>query len=238
MAQTLYFEPLSPAALTAYTKAKPPRSSHKAGSKECSRAMIGSLFRGCAAVCIFTLAAVLASGGGAAARTAKHKSKEEPKAETKQPPTTDTKKSGKPSQLANYGDWGVFLAQGEMSKTCYALATPKDRTPAGLKRDPAFVFISNRPGENVHEEISVIMGFPVKENAVQAEVAGSTFDLIAKGTNAWIKNPAEESQFIEALKKGAKLVVHAPSAKGHVTTDSYSLAGLSQALDRIGKECP
>jgi invasion protein IalB len=52
-----------------------------------------------------------------------------------------------------------------------------------------------------------------------------------------VKNPAEETQFIDALKKGSKLVVKAASIKGNQTTDSYSLAGLSQALDRAHKEC-
>jgi invasion protein IalB len=152
----------------------------------------------------------------------------------------DDAASGKPVQVASYGDWGAFLAtQGGKKKTCYALAQPKDRAPAGLKRDPAYVFISSRPAENVHNEISIIMGFPMKDNGeAQAEIGTTRFELIAKGSNAWIKNPAEEGQFIETMKKGSKLVIKAASIKGNLTTDSYSLAGLSQALDRVQKECP
>jgi len=151
----------------------------------------------------------------------------------------DSKKAGKPLQVGNYGDWGAYLAQTGKDKTCYALASPKDRTPGGLKRDPAYVFISNRPGENVRNEVSIIMGFALKEaGEARAEIGGSNFDLVGKGTNAWIKNPAEESKFVEALKKGSKLVVKAPSLKGNVTTDTYSLSGISQALERVQKDCP
>jgi invasion protein IalB len=82
------------------------------------------------------------------------------------------------------------------------------------------------------------MGFSMKEGGGRAEIAGSSFTLIAKGANAWIKNQAEEAKFVDVLKKGAKLIVKAPSLKGHVTTDSYSLTGLAQALERIAKECP
>jgi hypothetical protein len=39
------------------------------------------------------------------------------------------------------------------------------------------------------------------------------------------------------LRKGSKLSVRAASAKGNVTTDVYSLSGLSGALDRMQKEC-
>lgn len=196
-------------------------------------------FRGFMAVSSLAFVAALALAGPASARS-RHK-EAKPAAKTEQPgaASADTKKAGKPAQVARYGDWGVFIAQGEKSKTCYALAAPKERAPSGLKRDPAYVFISSRPGENVREEISIIMGFPVKEGAAaRADIGGSGFDLVAKGTNAWIKTQAEEPQFVEALKKGSKLIVKAPSLKGHITTDSYSLAGLSQALDRVGKECP
>jgi hypothetical protein len=177
---------------------------------------------------------------GQAFSKTKSKAKPAAKSEKSDSASADSKKAGKPSQVAIYGDWGVFVASGEKTKTCYALATPKDRAPSGLKRDPAYVFISSRPGENVREEISIIMGFPVKEGgAARADIGGGPgFDLVAKGTNAWVKNQAEESKFVDGLKKGSKLIVKAPSLKGHVTTDSYSLAGLSQALERVEKECP
>ncbi len=151
----------------------------------------------------------------------------------------DDKKPGKPQQVGTFGDWGVFVAQGAKDKTCYALATPKERQPAKLKRDPAYVFISYRPAEKVRGEVSIIMGFSIKEGAEsRADVGGTNFALVAKGANAWIKNPAEEAAFVEALKKGSKLIVKAPSAKGNVTTDVYSLSGISQALDKVQKECP
>jgi len=148
-------------------------------------------------------------------------------------------KSAKPVQVGSFADWGAFLAEGGKEKTCYALATPKAREPAKLQRDPAYIFISNRPAEKVRNEVSVIMGFAMKDGAAaHADVGGENFDLVAKGSNAWIKNPAEEARFVEALKKGSKLIVKAASIKGNVTTDAYSLSGISDALDRVHKDCP
>jgi hypothetical protein len=167
-----------------------------------------------------------------AAKAAAAKKLEASKADKK------TAKGAQPVLLANYGDWGAFLAQTGKDKTCYALASPKDRLPAGLQRDPAYVFISNRPAENVRNEISIIMGFPMKDgSAGRAEVGSAGFELVAKGPNAWVKNPAEEAQFIDVMKKSAKLVIKASSIKGNATTDSYSLTGFSQALERVLKEC-
>lgn len=161
------------------------------------------------------------------------------KKDSKEAKDTDRKTSAKPVQVGSFDDWGAFLAQAGKDKTCYVLASPKDRVPAGLPRDPAYVFISSRPAENVRNEVSIIMGFPMKDGAeARAEIGNLGFELVAKGPNAWVKNPAEETQFIDAMKKSGKLVVKAPSLKGNVTTDNYSLKGFSQALDKVQKECP
>lgn len=191
--------------------------------------LAGSLAVGCAAA--FTAKAQNApSSKTAKTEPSKPAKKTDPKAD----------EAGKPLQVASYGDWGAFVAtQGGKKKTCYALAQPKERAPSNLKRDPAYVFISSRPAENVRNEISIIMGFPMKDNGdAEAEIGTARFELIAKGSNAWVKNPAEEGQFIEALKKGSKLVIKAASIKNNMTTDAYSLTGLAQALDRVRKECP
>ncbi len=144
---------------------------------------------------------------------------------------------GKAAQLGTFGEWGAYATPGK-AKTCYALAQPKTREPAALKRNPAYIFISTRPAENVKSEISFIMGFPMKDGAeASAEIGSSSFSLIAKGSNAWVKNPAEEERLIEAMKRHAKLTVKATSSKGKTTTDTYVLSGLGQALDKARKAC-
>ena len=192
-----------------------------------------------ASALVVTGAALLAICLPGAALPALAKSKPKPAAEKPEAAGKGAKAgTGKPALVATYGDWNAYVTQGAKDRTCYALAQPKERLPAALKRDPAYVFISTRPAENVKNEISVIMGFPLKDGGdAKADIGEAAFDLIAKGTSAWIKNAAEERQFVEALKKGSRLVVKAPSVKGNVTTDSYSLAGLSQALERVAKEC-
>jgi hypothetical protein len=80
-------------------------------------------------------------------------------AETVKKPEKDA--ANKPALVASYGDWSVFQSQAGKSHICYTLAQPKERAPADLKRDPAYAFISERPGERVRNEVSFIMGFEV-----------------------------------------------------------------------------
>ncbi len=183
--------------------------------------------------------AVLATAQPALAAT--HK-KPAPVATAAAKPAPAAKKdalSAKPTLVGTYGDWGTYEAQGAKSKICYALAQPKERLPAALKRDQGYIFISNRPGENVRNEVSVIMGLPLKEGSgdAKAEVGTTSFDLVTKGQNAWMKDAAQEGQLIGTMKKHGRLVVKAPNAKGTVATDAYSLNGLGQALDRVAKDC-
>jgi hypothetical protein len=145
---------------------------------------------------------------------------------------------GKPIRVASAGDWGAYTSGAGKSVTCYVLSEPKDRQPASLKRDKGYLFISNRPAESVKNEVAFDMGFEIKTEApATAEIGANNFGLIAKGTKLWIKNPAEEPQFVEALRKGQKLVVKAQSKKGNASTDTYTLAGVGQMLDRSTKDC-
>lgn len=149
------------------------------------------------------------------------------------------KGSAKPEAIGTYGDWGAYAAQTGKDKTCYALGQPKDRQPkAKLKDTSAYIFISTRPGEGVRNEVAVNLGYPTRDgSAASADIDGDAWEMITKGTNAWVKDQAKEKEFVGALRGGAKLVVKAASAKGTTTTDTYSLKGLGDALARVVQEC-
>jgi hypothetical protein len=140
--------------------------------------------------------------------------------------------------VTNFGDWGVYTAQTGRAKICYALTQPKERLPRALSRDPAYLFVSFRPAENVRNEVALVMGFPTRENGpAQASIGQATYALLTKEQNAWLKNPAEESQAIAAMARGQNITVKARSQRGNELTDRYSLDGFGQAVERARKEC-
>jgi invasion protein IalB len=80
-----------------------------------------------------------------------------------------------------------------------------------------------------------------KAKSIAAPVAAiedATFDLLPKGGNLWVKNAARESALISEMRKGVTLEIRAASVKGNPSTDSYSLSGFAQAMERLQKECP
>jgi hypothetical protein len=145
---------------------------------------------------------------------------------------------GGASLLTSYGDWGVYTAQTGRSKICYALSQPKDRLPKNVNRDPAYLFVSFRPAENVKNEVALVLGFAAKENGpAEAAIGNASYALITKATNAWLKNPAEEGQAIATMARSGTVTVKMQSARGSSLTDRYSLTGFGKALEHARKEC-
>ena len=147
-----------------------------------------------------------------------------------------------PTLLGQYGDWGAYTASpgGEKNKVCFALAKPKatKTEPPARKRDPSYVFVSTRPGENVKNEVSVIIGYSFKTSTdATAEVGAAKFAMYTQNDGAWIKNIAEEARMIDAMRKNPELTVKGTSGRGTQSVDQYSLKGLAQALDKIEQEC-
>jgi len=145
-----------------------------------------------------------------------------------------------PTLLGQYGDWGAYTASPGGKKICFALAKPANSStsPPNRPRDPAWMFISTRPAEKVKEEVSVIFGYGHKPNSdANIEVAGGSYAMYTLADGAWVKNAAEEPKLVETMRKGQDLTVKGTSAKGTLSTDVYSLKGLSLALDKIGQEC-
>jgi len=202
------------------------------------------------------LGAVLVSAGAmhsaaqdgqkkAPVKTAPKKSSEQKQAPKKAAPKkTEQKKEpqkkatpGTPGLVAQYGDWGVYV--NKTAKTCFALTQPKERQPANVKRGPAYFFVTTRPGEKLVNEISIMTGFALKEDAaVTLEAAGGKFPLYVKGNGLWIREPANEQKLLAALQQEKEVWLKLTPAKGAETNDRYSLTGLTQALERVAKECP
>ena len=159
-------------------------------------------------------------------------------------PATAQKKSPSPTDqavlLGQFGEWGAYRATPGGKKICFALSKPTAATsePSSRTRDAVYAFVSTRPSEKVRNEVSVIVGYPQKAgHDATAAIGSSTYPMYTQNDGAWVKNAAEETQMVETMRRGSDLVVKSESARGTKTTDTYSLKGIAQALDRVAEEC-
>ena len=70
---------------------------------------------------------------------------------------------------------------------------------------------------------------------------GSKIVRIHANTNAkqwaWVDNEAGQGALVNAMKRGNELVFKGTSERGTLTTDSYSLKGVTAAMRAIDKAC-
>jgi Invasion associated locus B (IalB) protein len=148
--------------------------------------------------------------------------------------------SAEPTLIGQFGTWGAYTATPNGKKVCFALAKPSSSktNPPNRPRDPAYAFVSTRPAEKVTNEVSIMIGYTLKPGSESTlEVGGASYAMYTQGDGLWIKNAAEEERMVDAMRKAADATVKGVSAKGTETTDSFSLKGLSQALDRLAQDC-
>ena len=176
-----------------------------------------------------------------AAKPAAHAAKTAAKPDSK-PVTPPASMTGgaEPTLIGQFGTWGAYSAAPNGKKVCFALAKPSSSktNPPNRPRDPAYAFVSTRPAEKVNNEVSIMIGYALKPGSESTlEVGGAAYAMYTQGDGLWIKNAAEEERMVEAMRKSADLTVKGVSAKGTETSDTFSLKGLAQALDRIAQDC-
>lgn len=140
--------------------------------------------------------------------------------------------------LETFNDWAAHANSGNGKKVCFVVSQPKDSEPKNVKRGPIFFYISMYPSENVPNEVSVKMGYPLRpEVNAEVKIGEAAFNLYTKDEGAFVEEREVENKLVQAMKAGAEMVVQGRSTRGTLTTDKYSLNGLTAALERASGEC-
>ena len=196
--------------------------------------------RGMLTVLISTALFCASASHALAQGTSKAAAKPTKSATAKPEPAAVAAGGSEPTLIGQFGTWGAYTATPNGKKVCFALAKPSSSktNPPNRPRDPAYAFISTRPGEKVINEVSIMIGYALKPGSESTlEVGGAAYAMYTQGDGLWIKNAAEEERMVDAMRKAADVTVKGVSAKGTETIDVFSLKGLSQALDRVAQDC-
>jgi hypothetical protein len=143
----------------------------------------------------------------------------------------------------SYRDWFVYRAGEGDSLNCFALSKPRSSDPGNLERSEIAFLVSSWPASNKQHEPSIVAGYPYSENPnVRVQIGGDQFEFGLTRNNgevggAWMAETAQEGRLINSMKGGAEMVVIGTSANGTLTRDTYSLAGITAALDSIETGC-
>jgi Invasion associated locus B (IalB) protein len=144
-----------------------------------------------------------------------------------------------PTSIGKFSDWEAFTYRTKDTRVCYVFSAPKKSDAAKkVKRDPIYFMVTHWPGRNVRGQISTIIGYPFKEaSTVKLAVDDKEFVLYTSGDMAWADRAETDKDIVAAMKSGGSLKIIGTSTRGTETTDTYSLSGLTAAIDKIDVTC-
>jgi hypothetical protein len=127
---------------------------------------------------------------------------------------------------------GVFRA-GEAFVVGRCAAQPPHRGQPGLH-----VHLDAARREGQQRDFGAGHRLCVKPNSeASVAVGGANFAMYTQNDGAWVKNAAEEAKLLDAMRKSADVAIKATTSRGTQTTDTFSLKGIAQAVDRAAQEC-
>ncbi|TNE57237.1 MAG: hypothetical protein EP340_09140 [Alphaproteobacteria bacterium] len=141
-----------------------------------------------------------------------------------------------PEPIGTYKDWKAYSVSEGGNKYCFVVSQPTDTSPKNVSRGDVFFIVTD--WGNGNPEPSVVTGYTYKANSkTTIQVGSDKYDLFTDGDGAWFRSEADEKKLINAMKRGSDMIVKGTSSRGTLTTDHYSLSGITAALDKISRSC-
>jgi len=143
-----------------------------------------------------------------------------------------------PSLLGTFDDWEAYKTTDTRGTVCYAISAPKTKLPTAAKRDSVYFLLTSWPGAKIANEPSLLIGYPFKDTSkATVQLGADKFDFFTKADGAWLPTGPDEAKLVTAMRSTAEMTVKGTSKRGTQTTDTYSLKGLSAALDKVAEGC-
>jgi hypothetical protein len=143
-----------------------------------------------------------------------------------------------PKEISTHGAWAAYSYKADGGTVCYIISQPTKSEPANVRRDPIHFLVTHRTKGKSRNEVNTIIGYPFKKSSLSVlRVDGSKFEMFTNGDGAWLDSKTKDRQVVVAMKRGSKMTINGTSWRGTKTSDSYSLEGVTAAMDAIDKAC-
>ncbi len=142
-------------------------------------------------------------------------------------------------RIDDFDQWSAYKTLENGNAVCFMASEPTEAKGKYTKRGDIFALVSHRPAENRRDEISFMAGYPYKpDSVVEVKIGADRFQLDnLENDGAWTTDPEQDKAIVRAMIKGTTMTVIGTSARGTLTTDTYSLSGFTRAYKAISKGC-
>lgn len=139
--------------------------------------------------------------------------------------------------LGPQGDWDVFADKKAKASVCYIASVPTQASHKD-KRGDIYVLVTRRKSEGFKDVVSFHQGYPLKKGVdIAVSVGSADFKLFGSNETAWTYETKDDVRLVKMMKAGSTMQVKGTSTRGTVTSDTYSLKGISAAYKAMAKAC-
>ena len=142
----------------------------------------------------------------------------------------------RPVMIGEYQSWTAASHQESGQKVCYAFT--RARNLDGVSgRDASQVMLLVTHRANGRDQVAVRVGYSFARGAEgRLIVASGDFPMQISGDTAFAR---DGRAVVAALRGGREALHRAPGPNGRgQASDTFALAGFTQAYDAISRECP
>ena len=139
-----------------------------------------------------------------------------------------------PTRIKQHKAWGAYSVKNDGGTICYVLSVPTEKQPADRDHGDVFFMLARHPGQSASLEPQFKVGYPFAEQSrVTLDIDGKKFNMYTQGENAWMEDPTQEGQVVEAMRAGSNMSLEGKSRRGTVTSYKYSLSGVTASIKEI-----
>jgi len=150
-----------------------------------------------------------------------------------------------PAALANepklegtYKDWASYSRDSGGDKSCYAITQAKSKSPSSVKHGDIYFMISSWRSGVASEQPSFLASYKLNDNiAPEAKIGSTKIGFYIAENEAFIDDEANEKRLVRAMRAGSTMSLKAQSARGTRVSYSFSLSGVTAALEKIKDVC-
>lgn len=142
------------------------------------------------------------------------------------------------TKLGSFTNWTAWQSTDANGVICYISSDPQSLEPTNVDHGDIHFLVIHRKGAGVKNEVQGLMGYDLRADpAPSATLDGRGYNMVVEGKAAWLASASDESGFVDGMKRGSELVVKATSQRGTNTSYTYSLSGVTAAMNEIDKAC-
>lgn len=140
--------------------------------------------------------------------------------------------------VSTHNDWKAYRHGTGDQRMCFAVSEPSEASPQNTRKESPHIYVTAWPKAGIKAEISVLLGVALNKSAqIQVNVDGNRFELFPDGDRAYVSDVNEELKLLDAMRRGRSMTITATSAGGEQTRDTYSLSGVTAAIQSMSSGC-